>query len=468
MSNGTEDENYHDNDKGLDNSKRRISNITATSISSFPESALTSDSDYIAWPCHSPLVNNKRVSPLSLRPPLLQQHHRFSRRRRSRGEDHVRNRHDGNNNNKNTILLQQQEKQQPLVLLHVTVLPPRLPWNRAILDTSLPPQLHQQFRTLAAATSGLVAQRGILIAHPREEFEVLEESVLEALSLLSERIGYDGQYQSRSPGINDDHVDDDDDDDEEQRHCQSCQRIHGHDAGWHTRIYAANGLMSAGAWAACWSEMERVDVEILPCISPATRQRLDEAQVAQDNKINTAECKEEEEDVATFAQQASHETQTTEITKPQQQQQQQIQREHHKLPPIYHAKDIPMSLLLRNYIHLLLRGRQNLVIASVILLTLLATASCNMTRPSEDGISTFKAVLGDAVTSYPCQIKTGATIDKDSSIESTNVILPELEHVVTPVIESLEDDFVFSPNPAFVFRQLSACCVGENAVKERF
>jgi hypothetical protein len=32
------------------------------------------------------------------------------------------------------------------------------------------------------------------------------------------------------------------------------------------KIYASNGLMRAGAWAACWREMERVDVELEPYV----------------------------------------------------------------------------------------------------------------------------------------------------------------------------------------------------------
>jgi len=32
------------------------------------------------------------------------------------------------------------------------------------------------------------------------------------------------------------------------------------------KIYASNGLMRAGAWAACWREMERVDVELHPFV----------------------------------------------------------------------------------------------------------------------------------------------------------------------------------------------------------
>jgi hypothetical protein len=42
------------------------------------------------------------------------------------------------------------------------------------------------------------------------------------------------------------------------------------------KIYASNGLMRAGAWAACWREMERVDVEIEPFVDGPLVAELEE------------------------------------------------------------------------------------------------------------------------------------------------------------------------------------------------
>ncbi|KAI4843694.1 hypothetical protein E4T44_05306, partial [Aureobasidium sp. EXF-8845] len=236
-----------------DDPRRRISNITATSVSSFPDSAWPSDSDVPAYysnakyrPAYrvgsrrrSPLP--ERISPSSLRPPKHKSHRPRSRdegsRPRSRGESATHH---------HEVL---QETPAPLILLHVTILPPRLPWSRAVLDATLAPELKRQFGVLRAATSGLVAQRGILIAHPGDEFELVEESVLEALDLLPERIGYDGQYRPRTPNT----LMEGEVDDEEEAGvstCETCQRVHVGDA-WYTRVYAANGLMRAGAWGAC-------------------------------------------------------------------------------------------------------------------------------------------------------------------------------------------------------------------------
>ena len=47
------------------------------------------------------------------------------------------------------------------------------------------------------------------------------------------------------------------------------------DRRWDVKIYAANGLMRAGAWGAAWREMERVDVEIGPWIGEEMRRELE-------------------------------------------------------------------------------------------------------------------------------------------------------------------------------------------------
>jgi len=57
---------------------------------------------------------------------------------------------------------------------------------------------------------------------------------------------------------------------------------------WHVKIYAANGLMPANAWTACWNDMERCDVEISPWIPDELRKtfekRIIEEQEAEKRK----------------------------------------------------------------------------------------------------------------------------------------------------------------------------------------
>ncbi|KAG9948624.1 hypothetical protein KCU85_g4908, partial [Aureobasidium melanogenum] len=401
--------------------KRRISNITTTSVSSFPDSAWPSDSDVhpTAKPRPAYRVGStrrshlpERLSPSSLRPSRHSSHRPRSRgeggRPRSKGEDITRRD-------------EPSETPAPLVLLHVTVLPPRLPWNRTVLDATLPIELKRQFGVLRAATSGLVAQRGILIAHPREEFELLEESVLEALDLLPERIGYDGQYRPRTPSTV---VEGDADDEEETdvQPCDTCQRVHVGDA-WSVRVYAANGLMRAGAWAACWSEMERVDCEVRPCISERISRSLDEMQLAEDVA--------NERGTHVAAAQSIHERQTIEMPKHQAlsepiapahepavvaMNKQRSPETQHKspttsrptstlqndLPPIYRPKDVPLGLLLRNYLYIILRDRRNIAICFLGLTLLASTFHGVFAMQASDTSNTgLVASNVEAVSEFP-------------------------------------------------------------------
>lgn len=359
--------------------KRRISNITTTSVSSFPDSAWPSDSDVYPTakprPAYrvgsfrrSPLPD--RLSPSSLRPPR-----HSPRRPRSKGEG-------GRPRSREEEVARyddQQDPSAPLVLLHVTLLPPRLPWNRTVLNAILSPELKRQFGVLRGATSGLVAQRGILIAHPREEFELLEESVLEALDLLPERIGHDGQYRPRTPSTMTG-AETDDEEETDVLPCDTCQRVHVGDA-WSVRVYAANGLMRAGAWAACWSEMERVDCEVRPCIAEHISRRLDDMQLAEDlaierQNIETSKRQLQSHPIAPIQEpalvitnkQCSPETQAKSSTMSR-----PASALQDDLPPIYKPKDVPLGLLLRNYLYLMLRDRRNVAIFFLGLILLAST-----------------------------------------------------------------------------------------------
>ncbi|TAQ90342.1 hypothetical protein B7494_g1317 [Chlorociboria aeruginascens] len=180
------------------------------------------------------------------------------------------------------------KKEYPLVLLHVTVVPLHWPYEQAILSPDLPANLHsvrESWRLLQEKLGDTVLERGILLPHPQESYEVLEERLLEALELPIRpraRILRCGHYMG--PLDSELTSDEESSDDFERRinsqggverkWCDIC----GHDvrledfgpgAGerrFRVKIYAGNGLMRAGAWAAVWREMERVDVEIEPFV----------------------------------------------------------------------------------------------------------------------------------------------------------------------------------------------------------
>ncbi|RKF63302.1 putative pathway-specific nitrogen regulator [Erysiphe neolycopersici] len=179
------------------------------------------------------------------------------------------------------------KKEDPLVLLHLTVMPLNHTYSCLMASPELPESLksvQKSWRLLQDKLNDTVLERGVLLAHPQDSYEILEERLLEALELPTNkraRILRCGHYmrssssEATSSG-------------EEISHtltspklrknykigCKLCDicgreiRQDFEDQGrkFRIKIYASNGLMSAGAWAAAWREMERVDVEIEPYV----------------------------------------------------------------------------------------------------------------------------------------------------------------------------------------------------------
>ncbi|KAK3343662.1 hypothetical protein B0T25DRAFT_554895 [Lasiosphaeria hispida] len=198
-------------------------------------------------------------------------------------------------------------KEAPLILLHVTLLPLRWMWGdvlngldtvigKALDDTKPAYEASEQLRTLRDAWRELqdcvgdtVLERGVLLAHPQNDFEVLEERLLEALELplrRRARILECGHYLGPANIVNDDDESDDGYASEtgrvkEKKHwCNTCKgEISYEDLGpgkvFRVKVYASNGLMRAGAWEACWKDMERVDVDVEPIVEPAVQGELE-------------------------------------------------------------------------------------------------------------------------------------------------------------------------------------------------
>jgi hypothetical protein len=181
------------------------------------------------------------------------------------------------------------KKEYPLVLLHVTVLP--LQWSSgdaldAVGGEGLPRELQgvkESWKLLKKILGDTVLERGILLPHPQDSYEVLEERLLEALELPVRpraKILSCGHYLG--PDDAGDSSSDDGSENEDntrmvgsrERWCDICDRevkceeigISGKQKRFTVKVYASNGLMRAGAWAAAWREMERVDVEIEPFV----------------------------------------------------------------------------------------------------------------------------------------------------------------------------------------------------------
>ena len=197
-------------------------------------------------------------------------------------------------------------QQAPLILLHVTILPMQLPFSHDLMARIMPDWLVENFRLLEEKLQDIILmRRGLLIPHPRDEYELLEERILESLELKTPRLLKCGHFVAP-----DDDTEKDEDDDSaigaedgasrmsggtmndhyEGMHsrrdsamCLDCHRElkrpgHGVGAGtrrFDIRIYAANGLMRSEAWTAAWTEMERCDVEITPWIPDDVRKTLE-------------------------------------------------------------------------------------------------------------------------------------------------------------------------------------------------
>lgn len=199
-------------------------------------------------------------------------------------------------------------QQAPLVLLHVTILPMQLPYSHDIMARIMPEWLVENYKLLEEKLQDIILmRRGLLIPHPRDEYDLLEERILESLELKTPRLLPCGHFV---PPEDDDDREDDDDTasigDEntgrgsrmsggtltegsntsangDHSMCIDCHRQlkkpgKGIGAGtrkWDIKIYAANGLMRAAAWGACWNDMERCDVEIHPWIPEEVRKTLE-------------------------------------------------------------------------------------------------------------------------------------------------------------------------------------------------
>jgi len=189
------------------------------------------------------------------------------------------------------------KKEYPLVLLHVTVLP--LHWQHAQIIETAPTEalskellaVRESWKLLQEKLGDTVLERGVLLPHPQDSYETLEERLCAALELPMRpraRILDCGHYMGPSTTFSDTEPSSSESSDSEDLDsalgnskrslwCDVCccdVRFGKYDAlsrgqkkkSFKVKVYASNGLMGAGAWAACWREMERVDVEIEPLV----------------------------------------------------------------------------------------------------------------------------------------------------------------------------------------------------------
>ncbi|KAL4934439.1 uncharacterized protein BDV17DRAFT_249268 [Aspergillus undulatus] len=189
------------------------------------------------------------------------------------------------------------KKEYPLVLLHCTLLSPSLPVSglvghpdrQKILKEILPPLYWKRWKLLEEKIgSGVLRERGVLISHPEDMYDLLEERLLESLELQHPRLDH-GHFLGRAETDSDREdrlAREDSSTEDEEDECPDCGGRfvrQNTTRKWEVRVFAANGLMRAGAWAAAWKEMEKVDVEVGLWLPPDVRALL-EKRLAEDSR----------------------------------------------------------------------------------------------------------------------------------------------------------------------------------------
>lgn len=299
---------------------------------------------------------------------------------------------------------QKVKKEYPLVLLHCTLLPPSLPVvgltrapNQKILKDVLPREYWRRWKLLEEKIgSGVLRDRGVLISHPEDTYDLLEERLLESLELQHPRLHHGhfiGQDENDSDKEDDSGREDSATDDEQGEVCPDCggRVIPRNNQGrkWEIKVFAANGLMRAGAWAAAWKEMEKVDVEVglwLPSDvrSELERRLLEDESISNDNyrlQVPQLNVNEPSGDLDTgshppmqrdHTRNSSMDNATTDFTISTERHQPSVpasapaqRQERHQDPSTYNRKpteEIDLQTLLVNYIRVLANDRRNVAI----------------------------------------------------------------------------------------------------------
>lgn len=301
------------------------------------------------------------------------------------------------------------KKEYPLVLLHCSLLPPEMPIkakisDMALLQALLPKEYWRRWELLNnKITSDVEIQsRGVLIPHPKADYELLEERLLESLELVKPKLRSGHYYGSE----NVDEVEESESEAEtaiQGTKCQDCGkrvvRDITQDRVWEVKVYAANGLMRAGAWSAAWNEMEKVDIEVSMCLPEDVRRDVEErclelgighdmeadrmhqyeptdAEARRREIYGTPEPNEQEHDKFHSEPTQSYHDIHSETFIPQQQYQHETSTSH-----------IELTQLLKNYIKFLAEDKRNVIIAFLsftVLLFALNTSSSAGQRVGEN------------------------------------------------------------------------------------
>lgn len=207
--------------------------------------------------------------------------------------------------------------QQPLVLLHVSLLPSSGSFCdiEVLKEINAPKWVIENQRLLSKRLDSNTRKRGLLITHPGEEYDLLEERILESLNLCPPRLLACGHFNmdavtdrgdfvgTPNPELTQDALGTD------ERVfdtcCEECrQPIREVDQGagvgnrrYDIQVFAANGLLRSGAWSAAYREMEKIDIEVNVWLPEQVRKDLElwHEQQAAKNSLQLLKLEEKEQ-----------------------------------------------------------------------------------------------------------------------------------------------------------------------------
>ncbi|OOF95489.1 hypothetical protein ASPCADRAFT_406260 [Aspergillus carbonarius ITEM 5010] len=374
------------------------------------------------------------------------------------------------------------KKEYPLVLLHCNLLPPSLPvpgaisyHRQKILREVLPSEYWRRWKLLEEKVgSGVLRERGVLISHPEDMYDLLEERLLESLELQRPRLDHGhflGQDENDSEGDDQSVKEESATDEEEGEDCPDCGgRVVRHDnAGrkWEIKVFAANGLMRAGAWAAAWKEMEKVDVEVGLWLPSETRRELERRLLEEEmrhfeNRLQVPHSQDPAHAMAADIRQHSLPAPTTppaieehnrfvpgQAERPSPPVTEKATAQEQRMPEYLHvprsSDDIALQTLLVNYMRVLASDRRNVAIAVlgflVVFFAIHATPQSTQSalRPFPQDILESVSCSSSAVTlTQP----SSTSWDKPTSCALTSVETPHTDEI--PPFPSSSDHAISS------------------------
>lgn len=460
-----DDENDCNNNDNEDDEDRRESNFTRqTSISSLPESSVF-DTDYEAdMPAMHKPYTAPSTRPAFRRPESVRRMQLMASptpfERSSPRRLHVKSRTGTPRSVKQSPRpkppryhdedeVEEEKKEYPLVLLHMTLLPVELRWSAESMLEILPPQVIENLQLLRSKVSETILNRGILVPHPKGEYELLEDRLLEALELKKERVTKCGQFRGRtsisSSSSGEESLRSADSGvglslrGEDAEYCTTCDgpvkaastAVDNNGKKWSIKVFAANGLMGASAWSAAWTEMESVDIEITPWIHEslgkqldAMAEREDERRRHEDDKAQIMAVVEKQDHFAHEERKRMSEVERMEPVQasfvPPESQPRTTQMATCRgsdLPQVYRTDDIPLSMLLRNYVYLLAQDKRNVAMFALAVLALWMSLRAAILQPQVMDLTILPSVRDHAL-STPSQF----VLDSISSMAATTKI----------------------------------------------